>query len=179
MCGITGWIDWERDLNNARHTVGRMTETLTNRGPDASGIWLSQHAALGHRRLSVIDPENGKQPMVRHRGNQTYVISYNGELYNAPELRQELEALGYTFQTHCDTEVLLLAFMEWNENCFGKLNGIFAFAIWQEHEQRLFMCRDRLGVKPLFYTQRGSSFLFGSELKALLAHPDVSNLRNS
>jgi len=173
MCGITGWIDWEKDLSNQHPIISRMTETLTNRGPDASGIWLSRQAALGHRRLSVIDPENGKQPMIRCRGKQTYVISYNGELYNALELRQKLKTLGHTFQTHCDTEVLLVAFMEWSENCVKYLNGIFAFAVWQEPEQRLVLCRDRLGVKPLFYTRRGSAFLFGSELKALLVHPAV------
>ncbi len=171
MCGITGWIDWEQDLRNHRPVINRMTETMTNRGPDDFGIWLSPRAALGHRRLSVIDPENGKQPMVRQRGEQTFVITYNGELYNARELRKKLQSRGYTFHTQCDTEVLLVAFMEWSEACYQYLNGIFAFGIWQEPQQRLFLCRDRMGVKPLFYTQKGSMFLFGSELKALLAHP--------
>ncbi len=173
MCGITGWVDWETDLKTREPIITRMTETLTNRGPDAFGTWLSSRAALGHRRLSVIDPENGKQPMVRQRGEQTYVISYNGELYNALELRERLQSRGYTFQTHCDTEVLLVAFMEWSEECYKYLNGIFAFAIWQEPEQRLFLCRDRMGVKPLFYVQEDSMFLFGSELKSLLDHPEI------
>ena len=173
MCGITGWIDWEKDLQTQRPIITRMTQTLTNRGPDAFGTWLSSRAALGHRRLSVIDPENGKQPMIRQRGEQTYVISYNGELYNAAELRERLQSRGYTFQTHCDTEVLLVAFMEWSEDCYQYLNGIFAFAIWLEPEQRLFLCRDRMGVKPLFYALKDSMFLFGSELKSLLAHPEI------
>ncbi|QGP91118.1 Asparagine synthetase [glutamine-hydrolyzing] 3 [Neomoorella glycerini] len=173
MCGITGWVDWEVDLSRQQPVLEAMTATLACRGPDASGVWLSPRAALGHRRLIVVDPAGGGQPMVRHRGNQTFVISYNGELYNTPDLHRELKSHGYTFQGHSDTEALLAAYMEWGPACVERFNGIFAFAIWDEARQSLFLARDRLGVKPLFYTQRGSAFLFGSELKALLAHPAV------
>ena len=173
MCGITGWINWERNLENEGVILARMVETLAARGPDASGMYLSPRAALGHRRLSVVDPQNGAQPMIRHKGGSSCVITYNGELYNTPELRQDLEARGYHFRTNCDTEVLLTAYIEWGPSCTERLNGIFAFAIWDEAAQILFLARDRIGVKPLFYTTCSSSFLFGSELKALLAHPEV------
>lgn len=173
MCGITGWIDWERNLENEGHIVANMMETLAARGPDASGMYLSTHAAFGHRRLSVVDPENGAQPMIRDRGGRRYVITYNGELYNTPELRKSLEAQGYTFRTNCDTEVLLTSYIEWGPSCVEQFNGIFAFGIWDEMEQTLFLARDRIGVKPLFYTKQDNRFLFGSEIKALLAHPEV------
>ena len=135
-------------------------------------LGLSQHCALGHRRLSVMDPENGAQPMVRKQGDYTYTIVYNGELYNAPELKKELELRGHHFRTTCDTEVLLVAFMEWGRACIDRLNGIFAFAAWNDQEQSLTFVRDRLGVKPLFYSHQDSVLLFGSEPKAILAHPD-------
>ncbi|RKP54206.1 asparagine synthase (glutamine-hydrolyzing) [Cohnella endophytica] len=176
MCGITGWIDWNSDLTTKANAIEKMTETLELRGPDATGTWLSRHCAFGHRRLSVMDPANGAQPMVRPaKGSDIHdcVLVYNGELYNAPELRKELESLGYRFRTTCDTEVLLLAYVEWGPNCLDKLNGIFAFAIWQTAEEKLFMARDRLGVKPLFYRREEGRFLFGSEPKSILAHPDV------
>lgn len=176
MCGITGWIDWRLDLTTQADVVERMTETMSLRGPDAAGTWLSRHCAFGHRRLSVIDPLNGAQPMVRrakYAEEQDCVVVYNGELYNAPELRKELEALGHAFRTTCDTEVLLLAYVEWGPACVNRFNGIFAFAIWETGEERLFMARDRLGVKPLFYRREEGRLLFGSEPKAILAHPDV------
>ncbi len=171
MCGITGLVDWEMDLTGQRPVLEAMTATLACRGPDADGIWLSPRAALGHRRLIVVDPAGGGQPMVRRRGDATCVITYNGELYNTPDLHRELQGRGYTFQGHSDTEALLTAYMEWGPECVERLNGIFAFAIWDAARQQLFMARDRLGVKPLFFAQRGSTFIFGSELKALLAHP--------
>ncbi|SHK69063.1 asparagine synthase (glutamine-hydrolyzing) [Desulforamulus aeronauticus] len=173
MCGITGWIDEKIQLPQDRIILERMTATLTNRGPDAEGYWISDRAALGHRRLTVVDPVGGSQPMVRTLGEQTFVIVYNGELYNTPELRGELALRGHHFQGHSDTEVLLTAYMEWGPSCVEKCNGIFAFGIWNQVEQSFFMARDRLGVKPLFYTKRKNAFLFGSELKALLAHPLV------
>ncbi len=173
MCGITGWIDWQRDLSNDYDTLKKMVTPLYNRGPDAEGVWLSPRAAFGHRRLVVVDPEGGAQPMKGKVGDRDYTIVYNGELYNTEDIRKELLDLGYRFRSHSDTEVLLTAFMEWGEGCLGKLNGIFAFAVWDEAQQRLFIARDRLGVKPLFYTQIGSSLLFASELKSLLGHPLV------
>lgn len=173
MCGITGWIDWQANLGYHREILDAMVATLTTRGPDASGTYVSRHAALGHRRLSVVDLEGGKQPMVRKKGDNLFVISYNGELYNTPELRDELSSRGWNFTTTSDTEVLLISYMEFGASCVEKFNGIFAFAIWDESKEQLFLARDRVGVKPLFFAQRGSAFIFGSELKALLAHPDV------
>jgi asparagine synthase (glutamine-hydrolysing) len=176
MCGITGWIDWNIDLTTQADTIEKMTETMVQRGPDASGTWLSRHCAFGHHRLSVMDPANGAQPMVRPVKTAEHhdcVLVYNGELYNAPELRKELEGLGYRFRTACDTEALLLAYVEWGPECVEKFNGIFAFAIWQTDEEKLFMARDRLGVKPLFYRPEEGRLMFGSEPKAILAHPEV------
>lgn len=172
MCGITGWIDWRKDLRQCSAVLGRMTETMALRGPDASGIWIAEHCALGHRRLSVMDPANGAQPMIRTLGGNTYAIVYNGELYNAPELKRELQERGHTFRTNCDTEVLLVSYIEWGRACVDRLNGIFAFAVWNDGEQSLYLVRDRLGVKPLFYAEYRGMFLFGSEPKAILAHPD-------
>lgn len=176
MCGITGWIDWNEDLTKQADTIEKMTATLELRGPDASGTWLSRHCAFGHRRLSVIDPANGAQPMIRpakSADDQDCVLVYNGELYNAGELRKELKGRGHRFRTTCDTEVLLLSYIEWGPECVDKFNGIFAFAIWRTDEEKLFMARDRLGVKPLFYRFEEGRLMFGSEPKAILAHPDV------
>lgn len=171
MCGITGWIDWQENLTEKSHILSAMVDTLAARGPDAQGAYITPRAALGHRRLSVIDPVGGAQPMIRFRGDQKFVITYNGELYNTAELRRALEDRGHRFSTHCDTEVLLVAFIEWGAACVERFNGIYAFGIWDEANQSLFLARDRIGVKPLFYAERGSSFIFGSELKTLLANP--------
>lgn len=173
MCGISGWIDWEKDLSDQCASIEAMTGKLRHRGPDAQGFWLSPRAALGHRRLIVIDPEGGTQPMVIQEGGQIYALTYNGEIYNFRELRQELAGLGHKFRSQSDTEVLLRSYLEWGENCVRHLNGIFAFGIWDDKKQQLFLARDHLGVKPLFYAKRGSAILFGSEIKALLAHPLV------
>ncbi|MDW7675898.1 MAG: asparagine synthase (glutamine-hydrolyzing), partial [Bacillota bacterium] len=173
MCGIAGWVDWNDDLRLRKDILQDMTESLTPRGPDASGTWLSEHAALGHRRLIVIDPSGGLQPMTRTIGNNSFTLIYNGELYNTEDLRGKLLNRGYTFAGHSDTEVLLVSYLEWGSKCVEWLNGIFAFAVWDEKNQSLFMARDRVGVKPLFYSQQGSTLIFGSELKAMLAHPRV------
>lgn len=173
MCGITGWIDFKRSLRNQGDCLSEMARTLTHRGPDEQNIWLSEHAAFGHRRLIVVDPEGGRQPMQRTDNNGTYTIVYNGELYNTEEVRTELKACGHTFLSYSDTEVLLKAYIEWKEDCVLKLNGIFAFAIWDEARQTLFAARDRLGVKPFFYQSKDKSLLFASEPKGILAHPDA------
>lgn len=173
MCGIAGWVDWNRDISEQQETVFAMGQTLACRGPDADGTWLSPHCGFAHRRLTVVDPVGGAQPMVRRLGNQTFVITYNGELYNTEDIRKDLALRGHSFTSYSDTEVLLLSYVEWGTECVHHLNGIFAFAIWDETRQSLFLARDRLGVKPLFYTRRGQTFLFGSELKAILAHPEV------
>ena len=173
MCGIAGWINTKENIESGKDIIIKMTNRLIHRGPDASGYWSSAHALLGHRRLIVIDPTGGLQPMVRHRGEDTYVIVYNGELYNTAELKSELESRGHTFLSNSDTEVLLEAFIEWKAECASRINGIYAFAVWSEKDGSLFLCRDRFGVKPLFYAQRGSSFIFASELKAILENPLV------
>jgi asparagine synthase (glutamine-hydrolysing) len=173
MCGITGWLDWEQDLRQHSAVVERMADTLRRRGPDQSGIWVSERAVLAHRRLIVIDAKSGTQPMIHEADGASVVLSYNGEIYNFTELRDELKQRGHEFRSRSDTEVLLRSYLEWGESCVEHLNGIFAFAIWDERNQRLLLARDRLGVKPLFYAQRKSALLFGSELKALLAHPLV------
>ncbi|MGV3489559.1 MAG: asparagine synthase (glutamine-hydrolyzing) [Tuberibacillus sp.] len=173
MCGITGWIDWRTDLRNEEKTILGMTASLHHRGPDESNIWLSPHAAFGHARLIVVDPAGGKQPMIKKMGGRLYSLVYNGELYNTEDIRRELLKRGYTFRGHSDTEVLLTSYMEWGEACLERFNGIFAFAIWDDENEKLFMARDRLGVKPLFYCEVNGRFLFASEIKALLHHPDV------
>jgi asparagine synthase (glutamine-hydrolysing) len=173
MCGIVGWIDWERDLSGERTTIEAMTKTLYWRGPDQQGVWISPMAAIGHRRLIVIDPDGGTQPMVYEDPQGRVVLAYNGEIYNFRELRQELQSLGHRFQTRSDTEVVLRGYLQWGEGLPKKLNGIFAFAVWDERKRQLLLVRDHLGVKPLYYTQIGQTILFASEMKALLAHPEV------
>lgn len=173
MCGIAGWIDWAEDLTQQRPVIEQMADTLNHRGPDMQGAWVSPRAALAHRRLIVIDPYGGEQPMVYEAGNYTYALTYNGEIYNFRELRRELESREHVFRTQSDTEVLLHTYIEWGEECVNHLNGIFAFGLWDSKKQQLLLARDHMGVKPLFYAQRGSAILFGSEIKALLAHPLV------
>jgi len=173
MCGIAGWIDWLEDVSGGAAIIEIMIGCLSHRGPDAHDVWLSSHAALAHHRLTVIDPESGRQPMIYQANEHTYVLVFNGELYNFRELRSELSARGHTFRTSSDTEVLLHTYLEWGEECTQHLNGIFAFGVWDEYKQQLFLARDHLGVNPLFYAERDSSLLFASEIKALLAHPHV------
>lgn len=174
MCGITGWIHFKKNLSTEVDTVKRMTETLAKRGPDDTNIWGGNHVLFGHKRLIVVDPECGIQPMSRIKNGNEYTVCYNGELYNTEDIRKELLTKGYTFKGHSDTEVLLQAYIEWEEDCVYHFNGIFAFAIWDSAKEKLFIARDRLGVKPLFYKEENGSLLFGSELKAILAHPSVS-----
>lgn len=173
MCGFVGWVNLERNLTGEKETIEKMTGTLSRRGPDASGIFMSEAALLGHRRLVVVDPEGGGQPMTRRMGENSYTLIYNGELYNTDELRSELIARGYSFNSYSDTEVLLVSYIEWGEGCLSRFNGIYAFGIWDSNNKTLFAARDPLGVKPIFYTQVKGSFIFGSEIKALLAHPEV------
>lgn len=167
MCGIAGEINFKNEINE--RVLEEMSRCLTPRGPDADGFFKEKHACLAHRRLIVIDPENGKQPMTS--GNFTLI--YNGELYNTDELRADLIAKGYQFGGHSDTEVVLKSFIEYREKCVEMFNGIFAFTVWDSSEQRLFMARDRIGVKPLFYSETDGGIVFASEIKALLKHPAV------
>ncbi len=175
MCGIAGWLDKYTDLTEKNTVIHHMVSSLEKRGPDQQGIFFSQekNVCLMHRRLTVIDPDGGKQPMTRTYRNETYTIVYNGELYNTDDLRQELLRKNYTFSDHSDTEVLLTAYICWKENCVEKLNGIFAFAVYEHSSHKLFTARDRIGVKPFFYCQYDGGFLFASEIKALLKCPKV------
>ncbi|MDP6586661.1 MAG: hypothetical protein QF535_18545, partial [Anaerolineales bacterium] len=174
MCGIAGFITLKSFSKDDLITyVSRMSQTLKSRGPNDSGVWVDEEAgvALGHRRLSVIDTSSGgHQPMESLCGR--YVISYNGEVYNFKILRQELRDAGHIFQSHSDTEVVLTAITEWGiENAVKHFIGMFAFALWDEKECMLYLVRDRLGIKPLYYSIMGESIVFGSELKALTALP--------
>ena len=171
MCGIGGFVDYERDARRGGPILHGMKRTLTPRGPDAEGTYFDEDAALVHRRLIVIDPEGGKQPM--HSPDRNTIIIYNGELYNIPELRTELMSRGHEFVGHSDTEVLLHAYLEWKTDAFSRLNGIFAFAIWEKRERRLTLCRDRLGVKPLFFAPIRNGLTFGSTIDTVLCHPEI------
>lgn len=173
MCGIAGWVNFTEDIEQNKQIIKQMTDTLRERGPDSEGYYESRHVLFGHRRLIVVDAEGGKQPMRKTIDGRTYVLIYNGELYNTEDLRRELLADGFLFDTYSDTEVLLAAYIRWGADCLQKCNGIFAFAVWDETAQTVFLARDPLGVKPLFYAWRGNSLIFGSEIKTLLAHPAV------
>ena len=169
MCAIAGILN----LAAPEQAIAAMQDTMKQRGPDDQGVWKGQECSLLHARLAVIDPERGKQPMVLQRGTETYVLVYNGELYNTAELRRELEKLGHVFLTSSDTEVVLYAYAQWGAESILHFNGIFAFAVWEEHSKRLFMARDRIGVKPLFYKIHENGFLFASEIKTILRYPGV------
>ena len=170
MCGIVGIFDLYGSSDVDRDLLSRMNESQFHRGPDEGGLHTEPGLGFGHRRLSIIDLSSGQQPM--HSQDGAVVLTYNGEVYNFLELRQELEVLGYSFRTHCDTEVILYAWQAWGEACVERLRGMFAFAVWDRPKQTLFLARDRLGVKPLFYAELANGqFIFSSELKALKCHP--------
>ena len=171
MCGIGGLIDYANDTHQYQPVAAAMRRTLAPRGPDAEGEFCSADALLVHRRLIVIDPAGGTQPMHSPDGNT--ILIYNGELYNTPELRTELMPRGHEFVGHSDTEVLLHAYLEWKTDAFSRLNGIFAFAIWEKRERRLTLCRDRLGVKPLFFAPIHNGLTFGSTIDTVLCHPEI------
>lgn len=178
MCGFAGFSDYDDSLLDEKYLwmalARRMARRLSHRGPDDQGAHVSSHCALAHMRLAVIDPQNGQQPMTAIREGKECTIAYNGELYNAGELRSDLESRGYAFYTDCDTEVVLNAYLCYGEECPEKLNGIFAFAIDDGIKERTFLCRDRFGVKPLFYTFKNSRLAFSSEIKGLFEFPGVN-----
>lgn len=173
MCGIAGAVSYTCPIEKDENAFLKMQKVLTPRGPDATGVYRADHVMLVHTRLAVIDIENGKQPMCEATRDNLYTIVYNGELYNTEEIRKKLSALGYRFHGHSDTEVVLKAYMAWGDYCVREFNGIFAFAIWDKQRQSLFLARDRIGVKPLFYANTETHFLFGSEIKALLASEKI------
>lgn len=173
MCGFVGFIDYKQDISKKRAILEDMNETLNKRGPDEQGYYINNHVALGHKRLIVIDPEGGKQPMIETTSFGEFVICYNGQLYNTKELRKTLEESGFTFNGYCDTEVLLKSYIFYGNDVVNHLNGIYAFAIWNSQKQELFLARDHFGIKPLFYTLQNGTLLFASEIKALFAYPGV------
>lgn len=169
MCAIAGILG----LPAETFVTDQMLSTMAHRGPDGEGVYLGEGCCLLHSRLAIIDLDGGAQPMVLEHQGEMYVLVYNGELYNTREVRQELGQLGHSFSGHSDTEVLLHAFAQWRERCLERLNGIFAFAVWIKGERRLFLARDRVGVKPLFYKLHEGGLLFSSEIKTILAYPTV------
>ncbi len=170
MCGIAGFTHSQRTLDSSR--IWAITRSITHRGPDQQGVWESEHISLGAVRLKIIDLEHGAQPMLSDNGDT--VLVFNGEIYNHAELRQELEGLGHKFESRCDTEVVLRAFLQWDNAAFTKLRGMFAAGFWTESQRRLVLVRDRLGIKPLYFANQGANIYFGSEMKTILGHPSIS-----
>lgn len=173
MCGIAGWVNIKENIIENKKIIEEMTNTLIKRGPDNFGYYTTNNALLGHRRLIIIDPEGGLQPMIKVIEDNKYTIVYNGELYNTEDIRTKLKLKGHKFKSYSDTEVLLHSYIEWKEDCVNHINGIFSFGIWNENEKSLFLARDHLGVKPLFYSYKDNNLLFASEIKAILKHPII------
>lgn len=173
MCGIVGMVNYKEDISEQDSMIRNMTKKLSKRGPDEEGVFLEKHCNLGHRRLSIIDIENGKQPMSCTIDEVTYTIVYNGQIYNTKELRETLLDNGFKFNGHSDTEVLLKSYVFYGKDVCKHLNGIFAFAIWNGKTEELFLARDHFGIKPLYYAMLENHLIFGSEVKAMFAHPLV------
>lgn len=173
MCGIAGLVNFKKNIVQDKDILNNMIKTLEKRGPDAKGYYISPNVLLGHRRLIVVDPEGGLQPMTKIFEGKKYTLVYNGELYNTEDLRKELKAKGFTFDSYSDTEVLLTSYICWGKDCVNKLIGIFAFGVFDEDKREVFLARDQMGVKPLFYTVHDNTLVFGSEIKTLLADPRV------
>ena len=173
MCGFTGIVNNTKDISSYRYVLKDMTNAISKRGPDEEGYYIEKNVLLGHRRLIVVDPEGGKQPMSAVWNENTYTIVYNGQIYNAKELRDNLIKEGFIFEGHCDTEVLLKAFMFYGPSVLPKLNGIFSFAILDKKNKELYLVRDHFGIKPLYYTIIDNTLIFASEVKSILKHPLV------
>lgn len=169
MCAIAGLVG----IPFSEEIQHKLLSTMKRRGPDGRGVYHHEGCALLHSRLAIIDPEGGAQPMQLCWGSENYILTYNGELYNTEELRKELIRLGHVFEGHSDTEVLLHAYAQWKEQVLQRLNGIYAFGVWHEKEHKLFLARDRIGVKPLFYKEHEGGLVFASEIKTILAYPTV------
>ena len=173
MCGIAGIVNFKQDIVQDKDILEKMIKTLDRRGPDAKGYYMSPNVLLGHRRLIVVDPEGGLQPMTKIFQGKKYTLVYNGELYNTEDLRAELKKQGFIFDSYSDTEVLLTSYIYWGKECINKLIGIFAFGIFDEYKKEVFLARDQMGVKPLFYTVNNNTLVFGSEIKTILANPRI------
>lgn len=172
MCGFAGFTNLKENISS-KENIYNMNNALSNRGPDEDGYYYEKHICLGHKRLVVIDPKGGKQPMTNIYSDNTYTIAYNGQIYNTDELRKELQNNGFIFDSYSDTEVILKGFIFWKKDIVKKLNGIFAFVIWDSNLNELFLARDHFGVKPLFYTINNNTLIFASEIKAILQYPNV------
>ncbi len=173
MCGFVGFANLKENISSDFHILKNMNNSLQKRGPDEEGFFTKEHIALGHRRLIIIDANNGKQPMTFSHYDTNYTIVYNGQLYNTEDLRRDLIEKGFDFSGYSDTEVLLKSFICYGTDVLAKLNGIFSFAIWNEEKQELFLVRDHFGIKPLYYTIIDNNLIFASEVKALFEHPKV------
>ena len=172
MCGIAGYTTYNNKEKASQETLSQMGQAILHRGPDAGGYFIDDNVGLCHRRLSIIDLSSaGNQPMTSH--DSDFVIVFNGEIYNFLELRAELLEQNYPFKTHTDTEVILALYQQYGQNCLDKLNGMFAFAIWDIKKQSLFIARDRLGKKPLYYFVDDGNIYFASELKSLMVLPNI------
>ncbi len=176
MCGFVGFANIKEKTSEGMEVLKRMNHTLTKRGPDEDGYYINESVLMGHKRLIVIDPEGGKQPMVEKYSYGDFAICYNGQLYNTNELKEILIKNGFSLKSHSDTEVLLKSYIHFGKDVVHHLNGIFAFAIWNSKKQELFLARDHFGVKPLFYTIKNNTFIFASELKAIFEYPGISKI---
>ena len=176
MCGFVGFVDYKKDTSKLKNILINMNNTISKRGPDEEGFYINKNVALGHKRLIVIDPDGGKQPMTQKLSFGEFTIVYNGQIYNTKELRKTLEENGFEFNGHCDTEVLLKSYIYYGKDVVKHLNGIFAFAIWNSKDNELFLARDHFGIKPLFYTIQDGTFVFSSEIKGLFEFPGVEKV---
>lgn len=176
MCGFAGFVNYKKSTERLRTVLNDMTQKLSNRGPDEQGFYINKNVALGHKRLIVLDPKGGKQPMIEKYSFGEYVIVYNGQIYNREELREILSKNKFTFNGYSDTEVLLKSYIHYGHDVVNHLNGIFAFAVWNTRTQELFLARDHFGVKPLFYTQFDEGLIFASELKSIFEYPNVEKI---
>ena len=179
MCGFVGFANFEKDISNEKYILKSMNNTLFRRGPDEQGYYIDKNVALAHKRLVVIDPEGGKQPMVEKYSFGTYVMIYNGQIYNTKELKKVLLKNNFELQGHSDTEILLKSYIYYGNDVVKHLNGIFAFAIWDTQKNQIFLARDHFGVKPLFYTIIDKTLVFSSEIKGLLEYPGVKKVLDS
>ena len=176
MCGFVGFVDLKNNVSNMKNILLNMNSTLSKRGPDEDGCYIDKNVALAHKRLIVIDPDGGKQPMIEKCSFGDYIIVYNGQIYNTKELKDELLKNDFTINSHSDTEILLKSYIHYGSDIVNHLNGIFAFAIWNTKKNELFLARDHFGVKPLFYTIKNGCLVFASEIKALFEYPGIEKI---
>ena len=176
MCGFVGFANLKSRITKDRTILENMNNTLSKRGPDEEGYYIDKNVALAHKRLIVIDPKGGKQPMIEKYSFGTYVIVYNGQIYNTKELKKVLLEHNFKINTHSDTEILLKSYIYYGKDVIKHLNGIFAFAIFDSSKNEIFLARDHFGVKPLFYTFFNDTLIFASEIKALFEYPGIEKV---